>query len=80
MKESILGKADLRLTYTKEEYKARLAKLQKKMEKLVGLPQMARSLRHPPSGHSDRSHRKPAGMVVEVSRLSDSICRKKPIT
>ncbi|GFI43547.1 polyphosphate:AMP phosphotransferase [Lachnospiraceae bacterium] len=36
MKESILGKADLRLTYTKEEYKARLAKLQKKMEKLHG--------------------------------------------
>lgn len=36
MKESILGKADLSLTYTKEEYKARLAKLQKKMEKLHG--------------------------------------------
>ncbi len=36
MKESILSKADLSLTYTKEEYKARLAKLQKKMEKLHG--------------------------------------------
>lgn len=36
MKESILGKADLSLTYTKEEYKARLVKLQKKMEKLHG--------------------------------------------
>ncbi len=36
MKESILGKADLSLAYTKEEYKERLAKLQKKMEKLHG--------------------------------------------
>ena len=36
MKESILGKADLSLTYTKEEYKERLKKLQKKMEKLHG--------------------------------------------
>ncbi|MCI9423891.1 MAG: polyphosphate:AMP phosphotransferase [Dorea sp.] len=36
MKESILGKADLSLTYTKEEYKARLLKLEKKMEKLHG--------------------------------------------
>ena len=35
-KESILGKADLSLTYTKEEYKKRLEKLQKKMEKLHG--------------------------------------------
>ncbi len=36
MKDSILGKADLSLTYTKEEYKARLEVLQKKMEKLHG--------------------------------------------
>ena len=35
-KESVLGKADLSLTYTKEEYKKRLEKLQKKMEKLHG--------------------------------------------
>lgn len=35
-KESILGKADLSLTYSKEEYKKRLEKLQKKMEKLHG--------------------------------------------
>lgn len=34
--ESILAKADLSLTYTKEEYKKRLDKLQKKMEKLHG--------------------------------------------
>ncbi len=35
-KESVLGMADLSLTYTKEEYKKRLEKLQKKMEKLHG--------------------------------------------
>ncbi len=35
-KESILGKADLSLTYSKEEYKKRLEKLQNKMEKLHG--------------------------------------------
>ena len=35
-KNSILAKADLGLAYTKEEYKARLSKLQKKMEKLHG--------------------------------------------
>ncbi len=35
-KESILGKADLSFTYSKEEYKKRLEKLQKKMEKLHG--------------------------------------------
>ncbi len=35
-KESVLGKADLSLTYTKVEYKKRLEKLQKKMEKLHG--------------------------------------------
>lgn len=35
-RESILGKADLSLTYSKEEYKKRLEKLQKKMEKLHG--------------------------------------------
>lgn len=34
--ESILAKADLTLSYTKEEYKKRLNKLQKKMEKLHG--------------------------------------------
>ena len=36
LKESILGKADLSLSYTKEEYKKKLVKLQKKMEKLHG--------------------------------------------
>lgn len=36
LRESILGKADLSLTYTKEEYKARLSKLQKRLEKLHG--------------------------------------------
>lgn len=34
--ESILSKADLSLSYTKEEYKKRLKALQKKMEKLHG--------------------------------------------
>ena len=34
LKESILAKADLSLSYTKEEYKKRLEKLQKKIEKL----------------------------------------------
>ncbi len=34
--ESILGKADLSLSYTKEEYKKKLNKLQKKMERLHG--------------------------------------------
>lgn len=34
--ESILAKADLSLTYTKDEYKKRLQKLQKKIEKLHG--------------------------------------------
>lgn len=34
--ESILSKADLSLSYTKEEYKEKLEKLQKKMEKLHG--------------------------------------------
>ncbi|MCI8583091.1 MAG: polyphosphate:AMP phosphotransferase [Dorea sp.] len=36
LKESILGKTDLSLAYTKEEYKKKLIKLQKKMEKLHG--------------------------------------------
>ena len=36
LKESILAKADLSLTYTKEEYKKYLGKLQKKIEKLHG--------------------------------------------
>lgn len=36
LKESILAKADLSLTYSKEEYKERLDNLQKKMEKLHG--------------------------------------------
>lgn len=36
LKESILGKADLSLSYTKEEYKKKLVRLQKKMEKLHG--------------------------------------------
>ena len=36
LSESILAKSDLSLTYTKEEYKQRLDKLQKKMEKLHG--------------------------------------------
>ena len=36
MGESILSKADLSLSYTKEEYKERLGRLQKKMEKLHG--------------------------------------------
>lgn len=36
LKESILGKTDLSLSYTKEEYKQRLNKLQKKMERLHG--------------------------------------------
>lgn len=35
-RESILGKADLSLTYSKEEYKERLEVLEKKMEKLHG--------------------------------------------
>ncbi len=35
-RDSVLGKADLSLTYTKEEYKERLEVLQKKMEKLHG--------------------------------------------
>lgn len=35
-KNSILAKADLSLSYTKEEYKSRLDNLQKKMEKLHG--------------------------------------------
>ncbi len=34
--ESILSKADLSLSYTKEEYKKRIKKLQKKIEKLHG--------------------------------------------
>jgi len=34
--ESILAKADLSLSYTKEEYKEKLEKLQKKMERLHG--------------------------------------------
>ncbi len=36
LKESILGKTDLSLSYTKEEYKKKLDRLQKKMEKLHG--------------------------------------------
>lgn len=36
LKESILGKTDLSLSYTKEEYKKKLTKLQKRMEKLHG--------------------------------------------
>ncbi len=36
LKESILGKTDLGLSYTKEEYKKKLGRLQKKMEKLHG--------------------------------------------
>lgn len=36
LRESILSKADLSLSYTKEEYKEKLKKLQKKMEKLHG--------------------------------------------
>lgn len=36
LQESILAKADLSLTYTKEEYKEKLKKLQKKMEILHG--------------------------------------------
>ncbi len=36
MGESILSRADLDLSYTKEEYKERLGKLQKKIEKLHG--------------------------------------------
>lgn len=35
-RDSVLGKVDLSLTYTKEEYKERLEVLQKKMEKLHG--------------------------------------------
>lgn len=34
--ESVLAKADLNLSYTKEEYKVKIKKLQKKMEKLHG--------------------------------------------
>ena len=36
LKESVLSKADLSLSYTKEEYKEKLSKLQKKLEKLHG--------------------------------------------
>lgn len=34
--ESILAKADLSLSYTKEEYEKKLKKLQKRIEKLHG--------------------------------------------
>ena len=36
LKESVLGKTDLSLSYTREAYKKKLDKLQKKMEKLHG--------------------------------------------